>query len=206
MLRIEPRPVAVSRPWRALIVPSLWSADARSSRGLLAPRASLRCAVGLRVASNPLAAMASPPGERSALRAQRPSLRLLRARWPDSRPPSATRLRGRSVFASAKPDRGTAAEGGTGCLFMVGLLKAFRVPLRCASGRVRAAGHASCQALKGFRGINRCAIYSTLPCPRFASRPHEGTANPRPMKTEHHKPQPSAASAPQLQRRFAPST
>ncbi len=81
----------------------------------------------------------------------------------------------------------------------------------------RQAVRASSQALKGFRGINRfvseptrqaasrpgawsrhSAIYSTFPCPRFASRPHEGTANPCPMKTERPEPQPSAASAPQL--------
>lgn len=93
-------------------------------------------------------------------------------------------------------------------VFMAGLLKAFRVPcaaLAVVSGLLarRQAVRASSQALKGFRGINRfvseplgqaasrpgpasrhCAIYSTVPCPRFASGPHEGTANPRPMKTD----------------------
>ncbi len=137
-------------------------------------------------------------------------------------PPSATRLRGRAVFASAKPARGTAADGSAGGSSWRVCSRPSGCPcaaLAVVSGPLarRQAVRASSQALKGFRGINRCvseptrqaasrpgararhfAIYSTVPCPRFASRPHEGTANPCPMKTERPEPQPSAASAPQL--------
>ena len=87
-----------------------------------------------------------------------------------------------AVFAEAKTSGSTESQG-PGVVSLAGVLKACSMALRCAGGRVPACPVAGL-ALKGLRGINRFAIYSTVPCPRFTACQASSTAHPHPMLTD----------------------